>query len=583
MSSDLWSRSIRTQLTQRDQQQSKPYTEIFNHYNQLQGEIAVHKFNSKVQPSTTSNKTQQQQSNTAEIRQYISQLLAQNVTLKRDLELMDQRNSQNEALLLSRQLKIETLKEIEQDNKKLQEYLNESEKRLKTAAGTFEEKDKLILAFQRALDGLQKENQDLRTTIEKSKIDPSLMGGQHTSGGSVFFGAEDVKTEAVAWSVKSHSQLPSGYKYHHRISTNDNKSTVTSVAYHAEGNAIVCGTSDGRLLFAQSRTGKLGNVINAAKASITTLASAPSRGNIIYADSDKHLYLYDTIARTKPLSTTLSQAPVGVAYLTSDTVIAVNKARIDSVLLYNINANGNSPSSAAQAGNTSSFLSNNQGQFVTSAAVHTLQTNTPQSAQHQYDLRLEQKISTDSTPTAIATHNTSMSVAISHFDKSLSVWTQGPSSLQKLLTLDNLHALRITSLMYHPTAPLLLTNSWDAHLNIVDTRTGQMCYKISGPLVGYVNKLENGKAVFCSDGVYVAAGCHDGSVKVWDTRMLSNSATGAKPIDFMHASQYPGGCVSTLAPLAQHNVTRAPVTGLEWNQNGKQLVAVDQLNLITYE
>eukprot|EP00461_Guttulinopsis_vulgaris_P004015 UN04016 len=111
-----WSRMIRTQLRKRDQLQAQPYTEIFNHYNQLQSELTMTRFQSRVQSTSSNTNTQQQQQNTAQIRQYISQLVAQNQTLTRDLALMDERNSQNEALLLSRQLKIEQLKEIEQQN-----------------------------------------------------------------------------------------------------------------------------------------------------------------------------------------------------------------------------------------------------------------------------------------------------------------------------------------------------------------------------------------------------------------------------------------------------------------------------------
>lgn len=534
---ETWSRNIRAQLRQRDQLQILPYTEIFNHYNQVQNELILTKFNSKIQSSSSSSSNQQQQQqNTAEIRQYISQLLSQNQTLTRDLSLMDERNSQNEALLMTRQMRIDQLRELEVENSKLQQYISESEKTLKTAGTKLEEQEKMIQAFQRALEHLQRENLDLRTTLENQSVDQSLVGGKPTAAGGLFFGSDDVKTESVAWSVKQRSQVPLGYKYHHRLST-DPKVQVNCVAYHAQGSAIVCGTSEGRIIFTQARTGKIGNTIDATKHSITSLASSPDRGNIAFTDGDKHLFLFDTIARSRPVRTSLPAIGICTSYLTSNTIAVINKGRIDSVSLYNCS--------------------------------------------EPTELRLEQKISTDSTPTAMATHNTSLGVAISHFDKSVSIWTQGPSELQKLMTLDGIHKLRITSLAYHPSSPLLLTNSWDATLNVIDTRTGQTTFQINGHLANYVNKLETGKAIFCPDGNYIAAGSHDGSVKIWDTRMMPNIATGEKPVDFFNAGNYPGGLISTLVPTQQ--CVRCPVTALDWNVNGRQVVAVDQMNLVVYE
>jgi len=533
---ESWSRNIRAQLRRRDLEQSQPFTDIFNHYNQVQSELSLFKFSNKVQTANNNNNNNNTSHNNAEIRQYISQLLTQNQTLTRDLALMDERNGQSEALLLSRQMKIEQLRELEQENKKLQQYLAQSERTLKNAGSKLDEQEKLIIAFQSALEHLQRENADLRKSIEEQQIDKSLVGGKPTGAGGFFFGADDVKTEAIAWNVKQPSQLPIGYKYHHRLST-DPKVTVNCVTYHAQGSAIVCGTSEGKIVFAQSRTGKIGNTVEASKSAITSIASSPDRGNIIFSDADKHLFLFDTIARSKPTRVSLPAVGIQSSYLTSNTVAVINKGRIDSVLLYDCSEPG--------------------------------------------ELKLEQKISTDSTPTAMATHNTTLGIAISHFDKSLSIWTQGPSSLQKLLTLDGLHTLRITSLAYHPTSPLILTNSWDAKMNVIDTRSGQIAFQINGHMNNYINKLETGKATFCSDGHYVAAGSHDGSVKIWDTRMLPNLATGDKPVDFFNANSYPGGCVSTLVPTQQ--CQKYPVTGLEWNPNGRQIVAVDQMNLVTYE
>lgn len=534
-----WSRSIRAQLRKRDQEQAYPFTEIFNHYNHVQTELALSKFHNKVQSSGTKSGGAGgagSQQNNAEIRQYISQLLTQNATLARDLALMDERNSQSEALLLSRQMKIEQLRELEGENRKLQQYLNESEKTLKNAGSKLDEQEKLIQAFQKALESLQQENQDLRTTIEEQKIDKTLVGGKPTGQGGLFFGADDVKTEAVAWNVKQPAQIPLGYKYHHRLST-DPKVTLNCVTYHGQGSAIAAGTSDGRVIFAQSRTGKIGNTVEASKSAITSIASSPDRGNIVFTDGDKHLFLFDTISRSRPTRASLPSIGIQTSYLTSNTIVVINKGRIDSVLIYDCS--------------------------------------------DKNELKLEQKISTDSTPTAMATHNTSLGIAISHFDKSLSIWTQGPSQLQKLLTLDGIHTLRVTSLAYHPSQPLLLTNSWDAKMNIIDTRTGQISQQINGHLGNYVNKLETGKAVFCSEGTYVAAGSHDGTVKIWDTRMLPNMITNQKPVDFLNANNYPGGLVATLAPTQQ--CSRNPVTGLEWNINGRQIVAVDQMNLVAYE
>ncbi|KAJ1918373.1 hypothetical protein H4219_002654 [Mycoemilia scoparia] len=144
-------------------------------------------------------------------------------------------------------------------------------------------------------------------------------------------------------------------------------------------------------------------------------------------------------------------------------------------------------------------------------------------------------------------------IVAGHMDNSIRFWdTQSGNSIHEI---PRLHRHTITSVSCSEDGRLLLTNSRDGTLNIIDTRTYLPTVTMSAK--DYKPTANWGQAKLSPDERYVAAGSMDGNIFFWDLAKSGKSSTMVKLY------------------------SQSPVVGLCWHPNTTLFYSVDVKGSIT--
>ncbi|KAI7895338.1 WD40-repeat-containing domain protein [Mucor mucedo] len=133
-----------------------------------------------------------------------------------------------------------------------------------------------------------------------------------------------------------------------------------------------------------------------------------------------------------------------------------------------------------------------------------------------------------------------------HLDNNIRLWDARTGAAIKELT--GVHSGQITSVSMSPDGNLLLTNSRDNTLKIIDIRMYDIIKSFQSDT--YRNGLNWSRSTFSPDGKYVAAGSTSGGIHIWNAR------TGKVERE-----------------ISEHS---SVVCGVAWNPNGDYLYSAEK-------
>eukprot|EP00455_Lapot_gusevi_P038712 TRINITY_DN433_c0_g1_i1.p1 TRINITY_DN433_c0_g1~~TRINITY_DN433_c0_g1_i1.p1 ORF type:complete len:460 (-),score=46.96 TRINITY_DN433_c0_g1_i1:31-1410(-) len=140
-------------------------------------------------------------------------------------------------------------------------------------------------------------------------------------------------------------------------------------------------------------------------------------------------------------------------------------------------------------------------------------------------------------------------LATAHIDNHIRLWSLRTGEL--MIDLAELHLQQATSVDFSYDGNLIITNSKDNTLKLVDVRDFRVVREFSSPK--YKNAINWNRASFSPDAKYIMAGSNSGAICVW------NTDTGRLE-------------KSTVAAESSHI---KPITSSTWNRSGSQIATCD--------
>lgn len=172
---------------------------------------------------------------------------------------------------------------------------------------------------------------------------------------------------------------------------------------------------------------------------------------------------------------------------------------------------------------------------------------------------------------AIAVSPNGNLVASAHLDNHIRFWV--PKTCEELKDLPEVHMQQATSVDFSQDGTMVVTNSRDNSLQIIDIRTFKVLKTLKGTDKDpYVNGVNWGRACFSHDGQYVVAGSSNGALYFWSVLSGKLESVVKPTVD-----------TAGWSTMAASGVEGAAViTGVSWGRGGKGLASVNSAGFLSF-
>lgn len=158
-------------------------------------------------------------------------------------------------------------------------------------------------------------------------------------------------------------------------------------------------------------------------------------------------------------------------------------------------------------------------------------------------------------------------LATAHMDATIKLWSVETG--EPMHSFEGLHESQVTCCEFSADGTLIISNSRDHKLKLLDVRTNKVIKEFTGTHADpYKNCVNWGRACFSPDGKYIVAGSSADTLMIWDVSTAKVAARLVANKSGVHAGS--------------HASEPSFLCSVDWNRNGKQVASVDDMGSLVF-